>query len=185
MANMLNPQVARALKENPVTYVQINRAPARGPQPRLAQGSGRTAANTSLPGNAPVLPGYLTDNEYMPNVFDYIPTLRENFLSRVPRTIGVGTDGLAALNPTYKAHDFTPADRFFSHMRRAFAWQVMSYPPDTRNLLSHKQVERYQVFSNTLSARPLPKNNYFLGYQIDQETAADIGGQAQSYMGSF
>lgn len=181
----LNPQVVPKLQARPVTYVDVRRTPVRGPQPRLAQGTGRTAADPTLPGNAPSLPGYLTDNNYQPNIFDYLPTVNENFLQRVPRGINVGIDGLAALNPTYRAHEITIADRFNHQMRRAFAWQEMGYPSSFRNLLVHKQVEKYAIFSNTLSARPLPRNNYFVGYQIDQDIASDIGGQGPGYMGSF
>lgn len=182
----LNPQVAAKLNQTkPVTYVEVIRTPARGPQPRLAQGSGRTASDPTLPGNAPSLPGYLTDNQYFPNVFDYMPKLRENYLMPIPRGINVGVDGLAALNPTYRAHEVTRADRFFHHMRQSFAWQDMAYPPNVRNLLQFKQVEKYQVFSNTLAARPLARNNYFLGYQIDQDIASQIGGGNLGSMGSF
>lgn len=182
--NYPSPQILASRR--PVwTYTQINRAPARGPQPRLAQGSGHTAADPGLPGNASSLPGYLTDNAYFPNVFDYMPTQRDSFLTRLPRTINVGVDGLSALNPTYRAHDVTIADRFNHQMRRAGAWQDMAYPPSVRNLLAYKQVEKYQVFSRTLAARPLDRNNYFVGYQADPDIVSQIGGGNLGSMGSF
>lgn len=188
MASNYSAQIQQmmAQQRRPVwSYTDVRRAPANGPQPRLAQGSGRTAADPGLPGNAPGLPGYLTDNHYTPNLFAYDPSRRDDFLNRIPRTINVGTDGLAALNPTYRAHDVVNADRFNHQMRRAPAWQNMAYPPDSRNLLAYKQVEKYQVFSNTLSARPLSRNNYFVGYQIDQDVAGQIGGQGLGSMGSM
>src|SRR5260221_9157151 len=52
------------------TYVQTMAGPVRGPQPRLAKGSGRTG-DPSLPGNAASLPGYLSDNQYEPSTFAY------------------------------------------------------------------------------------------------------------------
>lgn len=182
--NYPSPQLTQKAQQA-WTYVQVQRSPVRGPQPRLARGSGHTAADPALPGNASQLPGYLTDNEYFPDGLDYLPTRNDTYLQRIPRTINVGYDGLAALNPTYRAHDNTQADRFNHQMRRAPGWQVMSYPPSVRNLLAWKQVEKYQVFSRTLSARPLPRNNYFLGYQIDSDIASDIGGGGLGHMGSF
>jgi hypothetical protein len=54
----------------------------------------------------------------------------------------------------------------------------MAYPPNNRNLLAYKQVQKYVVTSNILSARPLTRNNYFLGYSIDETVAGEIGGSS-------
>lgn len=181
-------QTAGAQSNNPMfgrplwTYVQTMAGPVRGPQPRLAQGSGHTG-DTSLPGNAPQLPGYLADTEYFPSTFAYDPVYQPGFTAHIPRTIGMGTDGREIVG-TYQAHDFTPGQRFNHHNRQAANWQVMEYPPDFRNLLSWQQVQKYRVQSFTLSPRPLDSSNYFLGYQINPQIAAAIGQGTLGYMGS-
>lgn len=177
------------LRTNPLygrpiwTHTRIQQGPVRGPQPKLARGTGRTG-NAALPGNAPRLPGYLSDQEYFPTLFTYDPLNEPRFLQDIPRTILVGDDGLHALNPTYRAHDFTPADRFFHQNRKAANWQVMEYPPTYRNLLAWQQVQRYRVQSYTLSARPLNQNDFFLGYQVDPRIQQAIGQSTLGYMGS-
>lgn len=186
---MPNPQVSQALQANPMfgrptwTYVQVQRGPVRGPQPRLAQGTGLTG-DPELPGNAATLPGYLSDYEYEPTFFDFSPSDRESFLARIPPTILTGTNGRDEVG-TYQPHDFTPGRRFLNHMRRAYNWQDMSYPPSFRNLLAWQQVARYNLQSYTLSARPLTSANYFLGYQIQSEVAGQIGQSTLGYMGSM
>jgi hypothetical protein len=159
------------------SYIKVNNAPVAGPQPRLAQGSGRTG-DVGLPGNAASLPGYLSDNMYQPEGLDYMTSVRESYLNRIPASIGVGDDGLHALNPTYRAHEVKVADRFNHQMRQANSWQNMAYPPSYRNLLQYAQVQKYQVYTNTLSPRILPKNNYFLGYQMTEDMATQIGGSS-------
>jgi len=178
-----------AVKANPAffgrpiwTYTNVIRGPNRGPTPHLAQGSGRTGAS-SLPGNAPSLPGYLSDNAYFPSLYGYDLQERDSFLQRIPRTISVGSDGRELVG-TYKAHDFTPGQRELSQMRQATNWQQMTFPPDFRNLLAYQQVMKYRVNSITLMARPLDSSNYFLGYQVDPRIQAAIGGSNLGYMGS-
>jgi hypothetical protein len=164
------------------TYVNVMAGPVRGPQPRLAKGSQATG-NPSLPGNAAMLPGYLSDNQYFPVTFAYDPVNKPAFTGTIPRTINTGTDGRSMVG-TYKPHDFTPANRFNHHMRQAANWQVMEYPPDFRNLLQWQQVRKYRTQSFTLSPRPLDSSNYFLGYQINPQIAAQIGQGTMGYMGS-
>jgi len=166
------------------TYVQVQQAPRHGPQPRLAQGTGRTSIQQALPGNAAQLPGYLADNQYEPVIPDYQPPNAQVFQRKLARSISVGTDGLAAINPTYRAHDFTPADRWLGTLRSAPNWQTMNYPPDFRNLLAWQQVMRYRVNSLTVAARPLDSSQYFLGYQINPNVAKSIGQSTLGYMGS-
>lgn len=184
-----NPAVQNPASTNPLfrrpiwTYVGVNDAPRRGPQPRLAQGTGQTGAN-ALPGNAPQLPGYLADNEYFPSTYTYQPANRQGFQIPVPRTIGTGTNGRDLVG-TYQPHDFTPAVRFFHQARQAPNWQVVSYPPNVRNLLQWQQVQRYRVNSLTMAARPLDSSQYFLGYQTNPQTAALIGQNGLGYMGSL
>lgn len=182
-------QINQAVQANPAffgrpiwTYVNVIRGPARGPTPHLARGSGHTGA-ASLPGNAPSLPGYLSDNAYFPSPFGYVLQERESFLQRIPRTIGNGEDGRTLVG-TYAPHDFTPAQRGLEHMRQASNWQNMTFPPDFRNLLAYQQVMKYRVNSVTLAARPLDSSNYFVGYQVDPRIQAALGGSTLGYMGS-
>jgi hypothetical protein len=130
-----------------------------------------------------MLPGYLTDNEYMPSQFTYDPVDQPNFLFQPPRTMHSGENGRGIVG-TYEPHDFTIGQRFTHQMRQAANWQVMEYPPDNRNLLVWKQAERYRIASYTLSARPLDSSNYFLGYQVDPRISQAIGGNSIGYMGS-
>lgn len=164
------------------TYVTRDSSPVAGPQPRLAKGTGHTG-NPSLPGNAPQLPGYLSDNDYFPSTFDYAPRHDPTFERRLPRTINIGTNGREIVG-TYQPHDFTPADRWIGQQRQATNWQVMEYPPDFRNLIAWQQVMKYRIASMTISARPLNTNNYFLGYQINPDIAATIGQSGLGSMGS-
>ena len=164
------------------TYVNVVRGPARGPQPRLAQGSGQTG-NAAQAGYNSVLPGYVSRPDYQPNLFDYQQKVRESFLNRIPDTINVGTNGRALVG-TYEPHDVTIAHRFDHQMRRSEAWQEMSFPAGFRNLLQWQQAQKYRVQSVTQAARVLDSSNYFLGYQVTPQIAAQIGGSTLGYMGS-
>jgi len=154
-----------------------------GPQPRLAQGSGKTAVGDSLPGNAPQLPGYLTDNAYFPVLDEYDTTFQPSFELPIPKTINTGIDGVTIVG-TYRAHDFTPGMRQLQHMRQGDYWQEMAYPPNVRNLLAWQQVQRYRVNSLTMQARPLATSNYFLGYTVNPQVQAQIGQTTLGVMGS-
>ncbi len=182
-AQIAGGQVASPMFGRPTwTYVNVQAGPVRGPQPRLARGSGVTGGS-SLPGNAPQLPGYLTDNEYFPSQFTYDPIDQPNFLYEVPRQVPSANNGRDMIG-TYNPHVSTPGQRFNHQMRQAANWQIMEYPPDNRNLLAWKQAERYRIASYTLSARPPDSSNYFLGYQVDPRIQQAIGGNSIGYMGS-
>lgn len=178
-ASAYNPMFGRPLW----TYVHTMAGPVRGPQPRLAQGSGHTAGAHALPGNSSQLPGYMVDQQYFPSTFSYDPVHSDKFQGFIPRTISTGDDGRSVVG-TYKPHDFTPAQRFFSSWRSAASWQVYEYPPDFRNLLAWQQVQKYRATSFTQSARPLDSANYFLGYQVNPQISAQMGQGTLGYMGS-
>src|SRR5262252_1106044 len=97
------------------TYVHLVNVPVRGPQPRLARGTGRTG-DVALPGNAAQLPGYLSDNEYMPVLDEYAPAWSALFEKKLPRSIKQGSNGRVMVG-TYEPHDFTPADRWQPTLR--------------------------------------------------------------------
>lgn len=194
------------------TYVDVIRGPVRGPQPRLAQGTGRTG-QPAAPGTAAQLPGYVSDNAYQPSPFTYQPDGQipfwgmgphaatsppgdnklgstysvkggDNFETNVPRTINTGENGRELVG-TYQPHDFTPGQRFFHQMRRASNWQIMAFGPKFRNTIAWQQVQKYRVRSSTVSAQPLGAQNYFLGYQVQPEVQSQLGQNALGYMGSI
>ena len=165
------------------SYVSVVRGPSLGAQPRLAQGSGKTAAGTSLPGNAPSLPGYLSDNAYFPVLNEYDTHFAPEFAKYIPKSIKTGDNGRILVG-TYQPHDWTPGQRQLQHMRQADYWQVQDYPPNVRNLLAWQQVQKYRVQSLTLQARPLSSANYFLGYTVNPQVQSQIGQTTMGVMGS-
>jgi hypothetical protein len=176
-------QQANPLFGRPVwSYVNVIRGPVRGPQPKLARGSGHTG-NIAQAGYASSLPGYVSTPDYKPSLFDYQQVRRDSFLNRIPRTILMGENGRALVG-TYQPHDFTPAQRFYHQFRSSGAWQEMAFPPNYRQLLQRQQAQNYRVNSITQSARILNQSNYFLGYQVDTQVAQKIGGSTLGYMGS-
>ena len=165
------------------TYTQVQPGPVRGPQPRLARGSGKTGTS-ALPGNAPNLPGYLSENTYQPVGFTYDPVNQPDWLKRIPKTIMTGENGRALVG-TYQPHDFVVGVRNLNHMRQAANWQVQEYLPEPRDLIARQQVMKYRNQSYTSSARPLSANDYFLGYQINPDISARIGQSTLGQLGSF
>lgn len=163
------------------SYTNVQQGPVRGPTPRLSIGTGQTGDPSAGGKN---LPGYLSEQEYVASPNGYDPTLKNNFMARLPRSINVGNDGRDLVG-TYKPHDYTPADRWIGVIRSAPNWQVNEFPPNTRNLLQWQQVQRYRIQSLTLSARPLDSSQYFLGYQVQTQVAAAIGQTNLGYMGSM
>lgn len=158
------------------TYVNLERSPVHGPDPRLAIGSGRTG-NSALPGNDPQLPGYMSDTQYFPTMNDYAPEHVESNKIAIPKSIASGADNGRQLVGSYEPHDSTPAQRFFMQNRSAHPWQQQSFPPDNRDLLTWQQAKKYNLRNVIEQARPLDQSNYFLGYQADPNVVARIGGQ--------
>ena len=144
-----------------------------GPVSKLGYGTGRTG-RTAPPGNQVNIPGYASVYEYFPNFFGYYPRYRRNFQLEIPKHGQAANDGIEVVG-TYRAHDFTIGQLFFSHMRRAPYWQVQEYPPNFRSLLEALKVERFRTESRTIMARPLTTQNYFLGYVTNPTTAKRLG----------
>lgn len=156
-----------------------------GPVPKLAPGTGLT--NASNPDNRSLgfQPSGYGSKQHMPmQQFDYTPPTDPTFdvgdnpmakFPSLPRTIDVGVDGVTLVG-TYRAHDNTPADRFFKQGRSSANWQDMSFGPGFRYLLPYQQVARYNLYNSIALARPLSPNNYFLGYQVQPQVGAVLGG---------
>lgn len=152
------------------SYININRGPVAGPQPRLAKGSGRTG-KPGYPGAGTQLPGYMSDNEYTPTVFTYDPVENPIRQKRLHPSLPVPgkDDGLRALNPPTLAHQVAIGNRFNHQMRSSYNWQTMEFPVNFRNLLSYQLARKYAVNSLVQQARPLPQSNYFFGYQVNPQ----------------
>lgn len=165
-------------------YTQAPPAPQNLPAPVLSTGTGRTGPIAGA-GYAAILPGYVSDPNYVGNAFDYAPPDRENRFFRPPmQGIGQGVDGLAALNPTQRAHEFAVASYTQSQFRSAPYWQIQSFGPDFRLLLERQQVARYRNFNQVLAARPLSQADYFAGYTTPLSTSATIGASNFGYLGN-
>jgi hypothetical protein len=78
----------------------------------------------------------------------------------------------------------TIGQRFNDQMRRAANWQRIEFPPSFRNTIQYQQAMIYRVKTHTISAQPLAKSNYFLGYEVQPEIGAQIGQNTLGYMGS-
>lgn len=92
------PNAAMPLASNPLfgrpywSYTGVQPGPVRGPLPRLSVGSGQTAMKSGT-GTSPA-PGYLTESDYFPTQFSYLPRYSPQFLKRIPGTMpGIGTNG--------------------------------------------------------------------------------------------
>ena len=144
-----------------------------GPVAKLGYGSGRTGGKASI-GHDAMLPGYASVYDYYPSFFGNYPRYRRNFHLLPPKSIPVGSDGIELVG-TYRAHDSTVGQRFFSHMRRAPYWQIQEYPPNFRNLLEALKVERFRTESRTVMSRPLLAQNYFMGYVSNPATIERLG----------
>jgi hypothetical protein len=166
-------------------YSTIYNSSVLGPMPQVKRnlGTGHSALGATPPGQAPLLPGYVTQNEYQPSLDEYQPNFSDTFEGQLPRSIGVGNNGRELVG-TYQPHDWVQADRFNNMLRSAPNWQVMAFPPGYRQLLQWQQVMRYQVQSQTIAARPIRQTDYFLGYVTDPTVAATISGNNLGYMGS-
>lgn len=165
------------------SYVTVIRGPVRGPQPRLAQGTGQTGKKAAT-GTGAQLPSYVSDNSYRPSPFSYMPSRVDAFTANIPRSISTGNDGREMVG-TYQPHDFIPAQRFFHQMRSVPNWQVQAFPESYRNIIQHQQAMIYRPQSHTISARILSRSNYFLGYQIQEEVQGQVGQNTLGYMGSM
>lgn len=167
-------------------YTSAQPAWRTGPAPKLSPGTGSTSSSAIRDNRAlgfqPA--GYATQQHMPMQQFDYTPATDPTYdvgdtptkkFKTLPRTIDVGIDGFSIVG-TYRAHDFTPADRFFKQGRSASNWQDMSFGPNYRLLLPYQQVARYNLYNSIQMARPLSPNNYFLGYQTQPGIASQLGG---------
>lgn len=167
-----------------------------GPIPKLSVGTGNTGGFNENRALGLVYPGYspedalgITQRELGMNLMDYLPPTvgwyggkKEINSSVIPRTINVGVSG-HAMEATYKPHDFTPADRFFKHMRSSAMWTDGAFPPEYRYLLTRQQVARYNLYTEMALSKPPGPSAYFYGYSTQPYQASQLGGSGSRTLG--
>ena len=156
-----------------------------GPIPKLATGSGMTAAR---PGTALGFTpgGYAPPQQLFSAGMEYMPYLQEDHRSANPTKAapnglpkyGVSADSGWALLPTYKPHDWVWAEKFATQGRSPGAWQETSTVRGYRALVRYPGPVGYNLYNGVVMARPLSQSAYMLGYQTPANVAAQIGGGA-------
>lgn len=158
-------------------YLQTQDNPRAGPRPKLSAGSGQTGLPAS-PGMSAALGSYVSYPDYQPNLFDYQPPTNPNRYMRVSNSGTFTPQDGGQLFGTYRAHDFTIANYTQSQWRSSAMWEQLGFPPNFRQQIMAQQVKKYNIYTSLALARPLAANDYFLGYRIPTQTAADIGGSS-------
>ena len=184
LAGTRGPNVISPLFGHPGwSYVYSKPAWRWGPTAKLAPGTGHTNIGARSNRNQGFQPtGYGTVQFIDVNQYDYSPDTDPNYglkaernNSSLPRSIPFANDG-AELVGTYRAHDSTPADRFFKQGRSSSNWQDMTFGPDYRYLTEYQGVGRYNLYNSIALVRPLSPNDYFFGYVTQPNVASQIGG---------
>jgi len=156
------------------SYVSQETGLIATPAAKLSHGTGANGKPTQ--GTGAQLGAFVSEPDYTASPNTYQPLGSDVFTRHLPTSIGQGDDGLHALNPTYRAHDFRGAEYTQGHYRQARNWQIMAFPPVFRELLQRQQAMRYKTFSNSYAPRVLSRQDYFLSYTPDPSVNAQIGG---------
>ena len=167
----------------PATPFALYTVPRRriGPVPKLAPG--RQGSGLGMPVGA----GFqaLTMPGFTP--LESSPATRPSFRIDIPRVTPVAWQTAGGIGPTYKAHDFAPAMRFFNQARSAGLWAQAQFAPQQRPLTPSQQA--VQLRRPTLSARrqvPAAQPNptlYTAGYPTRVGIAARLGGGPIAVLG--
>ena len=116
------------------------------------------------------------------------PPLEPNFRAiDIPRAIPYAWTPGHVLRPTYKAHDFAPATRFFNQARSAPMWGQAHFSPKQRPLIAPVQVNLLRNPSNvTRRMVPAAQQNiglYTFGYPTRANVAARLSGGPVNVLG--
>lgn len=161
-------------------YITTQPAPGSGVgAPRLQQGNAYSVAGTSYDAN---LPGYVS----VP-----VPTVTETVYAPPDvedRTISVpvytdGADGWDVLRPTQHPHVVARVRWFNANGRSAPAWADSNFPASTRPLQGYTPPTKYATYNAGISARPLPRSDFFAGFTQSPDVAAQIGGSGVPTLG--
>lgn len=116
------------------------------------------------------------------------PSTQENSRAiSIPRNNVVAWDQGGMLRPSYKAHDFAPATRFFNQARSAGMWSQGQFPPQQRPLIPPVQSKQLripaQVVRRQVPAGQVNAALYTAGYPTRVGVAAQIGGGPIAVLG--
>ena len=175
-ANVVNPLFGRP----GFSYTPHQPHQRLGPSAKLAPGTGLTGVPQSR--SEGFIPSAYAGEQFLDvNQYDYMPATDPTVgpgheikaFDTLPRSIGVGDDGISMLG-TYRAHDFVIPSRFFQQGRSAAYWQDQSFGPEYRYLIPAQQVARYNLYTDIALARQLSPNAYFLPYQTQPAVASQV-----------
>lgn len=116
-------------------------------------------------------------------VLENAPATIANYRLPIPRKTPVGS-GVAIsgrqLRPTYAAHDFAPATRFFNQARSSRPWAQAEYPPVPGGRPLIPSVQPQTLARMTLLRRQIPAGQinaglYTIGYPTRASVAALLG----------
>jgi hypothetical protein len=116
------------------------------------------------------------------------PSLESSYRAiEIPRGNVVAWTPGQALRATYKAHDFTPATRFFNQSRSAPMWGQSHFSPIQRPLIPPVNMHLLRNPSNVVRRMvPAMQQNvglYTIGYQTRANVAASLSGGPVSVLG--
>ena len=174
------PQAGPLFGRPGMTYTQVLDTPNAGPAPKLSYGSGQTGSPSNRQ-RGHIVGGYVSENDYRPDSYDYQPEQSDTFTKKLPGSVGLGANGRTLVG-TYDPHDFTPANYFRESYRAAQNWQEMAFGPSWRALLQWQLAKKYNLFNAISQSRPLQTSDYFAGYQM---TIADANGYSGGGMNTL
>lgn len=181
----LSPPFVPAL---PFNYPAVPRA-RLGPVPKLApgrQGSG-LGAGYSVGMQTNWTEGHKAGISWTPLEPSYAlnPNYRKISIPRSNGAAGQHVDG-SALQPTYKADNFRPAQHFFNQARSVPPWAQASFTPQQRVLIPSQQPTLLSRKPVGLAVPSAQQNSglYAFGYPTRRSVAARIGGGTPSTLGA-
>lgn len=153
-----------------------------GTVPKLAPGKQGTGLGQ------PVMAGFVSAAYPGFTPMDYGPSTQPDNGIRVPEiTPGSWQNGKMVLAPSYNAHDFAPARRFFMQNRSVGLWAQASYPPQIRPLTPSQQapmLRRPALFARRQIPAGQPNPSlYTIGYPTAVGVAARLGGGPIAVLG--
>jgi hypothetical protein len=152
-----------------------------GPVPKLAPGhQGSGLGRPVMAGfQSPEYPGF-TPMDYAPD------TNPDNGIAIPQQTPGAWQTG-KLLMPSWNAHDFAPARRFFMQNRSSGMWAQTSFPPQQRALTPSQQapmLRRPAMFARRQIPAGQPNPGlYTFGYPTAVGVAARLGGGPIAVLG--
>lgn len=168
----------------PATPFMIRTIPRSriGTVPKLAPG--RNSAGLGVP----VGSGFQTLEYVGFTPMESSPANQPNFRAiSIPQGNVVAWEPGQMLRPTYRAHDFAPATRFFNQARSAPMWAQGNFSPKQRPLIPSVGAYTIRNASNvTRRMVPSAQNNvglYTFGYPTKQNVAAQLSGGPVNVLG--